>query len=257
MRLADTQRLFWSLLRGEPVDPTLVDRCFVGSAALPAADRIGIYANMYLWRQIDALREDFPKLARLLGDEVFFDCAAAYVHAHASEHPSLGKLGRHLAAFLRAQPPAERADLHDLAALEWARAEVFDAPAAPTLHAEALAQLSPAAFAAARLRMVPALTDLRLAHDVAALWRALEDEAPPPPVRARELAVAVWRQGFEVYHAALAPEEAEALRRARAGAPLHEICAPFAEHVEPAQAAFEALQSWCADGWVAELSCTS
>jgi len=106
-----------------------------------------------------------------------------------------------------------------------------------------------------RLRLSPALRRLTLAHDVLEAWRALEDgaagEVPAPAATRTE--VAVWRQGFDVYHAALAADEAEALRRAAAGRPLGEVCEPFAGRAAPAQAAFETLTEWLADGWVAAI----
>src|SRR5205814_3242942 len=132
MKLAETQRLFWELLQGTegPLD------AFVGSSALPAEERVAIYARMFLHRQVDALREMFPKVVAALGDEGFFEVAARYVHDHPSEHPDLGQLGRTFAAFL------ERPDLRDLARLEWARGEVFEAAEAAPLSPEEFARLA-------------------------------------------------------------------------------------------------------------------
>jgi hypothetical protein len=63
--------------------------------------------------------------------------------------------------------------------------------------------------------------------------------------------VAVWRSGFDVFHAALEEDEAAALGRALAGEPLAHVCEAFGERADAAQAAFEALSSWVDDGWVA------
>jgi len=108
MNLAETQRLLWDLLHGRerPLD------AFVGSADLPAAERVAIYARMFVDRQVDALRETFPKVLGALGDEEFHRIAARYVDAHPSEHPDIGQLGRKFAEFL------ERGVLSDLARLE-------------------------------------------------------------------------------------------------------------------------------------------
>ena len=62
--------------------------------------------------------------------------------------------------------------------------------------------------------------------------------------------LAIWRPAFEVFHTSLPPDEAEAVRRARAGATLEEVCAAFALRPEPAQAAFAALASWLDEGWI-------
>jgi hypothetical protein len=208
VNLAETQKLFWEALRGESRD---VEACFLGTPDLGAAERVRIYSDMFVWRQVDALREDFPEVAARLGEDRFFRLARAYVLAHPSEHPDLGRLGRHFAAFCPE-------DLRDLAAVEWARSEVFlEADRAPL---ETLA-LDPDRFAQARLRLIAAL---RLSGNTA-----------------------VWRAGFEVFDVQLEAVEAQALRLALEGEPLGEICGAFGE---PALA-FEALQSWLAEGWIA------
>ena len=196
MKLAETQRVFWHLATRSPsAEPQSARELFVGTSSLDADSRISIYADMYFWRQIDSLREDFPKLAALLGDEGFHQFAEQYVRAHPSEHPDLGQLGRKVAAFM-AERAGPRPDLADLAALEWARAEVFD-----EAHAEpAEMQLG---GPDSRLRLAPALRLLALRHDVLSLWSALEEDRPPPPPRAGATHVAVWRKGFIPMHAAI------------------------------------------------------
>ena len=60
---------------------------------------------------------------------------------------------------------------------------------------------------------------------------------------------AVWRAqaDFEVQEVDLSAEEARALALALAGAPFEEICGAFGDPV----AAYAALQSWLAEGWIA------
>lgn len=197
MNLARTQELFFRALYGDEVD-----RSFIAGE-----DRLDVYARMFIYRQVEALRADFPETAARLGDEGFFALVERYVRAHPSEHPDLGRLGRHFAAFC----PEE---VRELAALEWARAEVF-------LEAEATA-VGPEEFARnLRVRIIPAL---RLASRTA-----------------------VWRKGFDVHEVELDAEEARALELALGGASFAEICGAFAD----APAAYAALQSWIAEGWVA------
>jgi len=122
--LAESQQLIAALVtRDAEVDPAVRDASLVGDAELPAAERARIYSDMYLFRLVDALREDYPLLSQLLSAEEFFALSAAYVRTHPSENPSLAHLGRHLPAFLRDAPETRR-DLAELAALEWARAQV-------------------------------------------------------------------------------------------------------------------------------------
>jgi hypothetical protein len=252
MTLAETQALFHAAVTRAEGDRSLeIQRCFAGSAGLGAAERVEIYADMYLWRLVDALREDYPKLAALLGDDRFYALAEAYVREHPSEHHDLGRLGVHLPAFLRAHPDPGRPDLADLAALEWARSEVFFEAEVERAPQEALAALSTAEFLQARLRLVRALRVLAVENDAVRLWRALEHEEPVPPPAPGIHAIAVWRKEFEVFHTALDLDEATALEGAAAGDPLSRVCAAFTGRPDAAQAAFSAIASWFEEGWIA------
>lgn len=254
MTLAETQDLFGELLRrGPEAESERREACFAGTAELPAAERVGIYASMYLWRQVDALREEFPMLARLLGEERFLPLCRAYLAAHPSEHHDIGRLGRKLAAFLRDWPDAGRPDLADLAELEWTRSRAFWAADSEAVGAGALAALRPEAFAGARLRLLPALHLLFLRSGADALWRALEAGEEPGPCLPGPSAVAVWRSGDRVLHATIGPDEARALAAAMAGEPLSGICAAFEGSDEPAAAAHAALSSWIEEGWVSRV----
>lgn len=247
MNLAQTQELFWEALSGRR--GAELAGCFLGTEALPAEARVRIYAEMVLYRQVDALREDFPQLAAHLGDHGFFDLARDYVRAHPSESPDLGRLGRSLAAWLAADRPA----LAELARLEWARAEVFFARFAEPLKPGALSVLEPEQFAYAKLQLVPALQLIEFTHDAPAAWQALRDGASEVEIEPGRTFAAIWRKGFEVHHAALAPDEARALQLARSSSPIGEVCGAFAERQDPTAAAFETLASWLADEWICGL----
>jgi len=246
MNLADLQVRFWELATRTPGARPAAD-CFVSTPELSAGQRLDIYANMFIWRQIDALREDFPKLAQLLGDEGFYATAEKYVRAHPSTHPSLGQLGRQFASFL-AESPGPRPDLADLAALEWARCEVFEEAHVRGATPDLVRGPDPAQIV---LRTVPALRLLSLRHEVVPLWKDLEDGNAAPLPRPQSTAVAVWRKGFVVFHTGLAPDEALALRRAMSGATLGEICEAFADRADAVQTALSAVASWFAEEWIA------
>lgn len=246
------QRLFYQLAARAPgseaIDPA---ELVVGTPALGARARVGIYADMFLWRQIDALREDFPKLALLLGDGPFYRMAESYLGQHPSRHPSLSELGRELPAALRGwQGEGLRADLADLAALEWARTEVFEEANLESAPPAQLYALAAGELPLVRLRFVPALRVVHLSHDLAAVWQALEDGAPAGPPSPRPETVVVWRKDFEVFHAAIDADEARALGQALSGEPLGVVCEAFAERPDAVEAAFRAVSSWFAEGWI-------
>jgi hypothetical protein len=251
MTLAETQALFHEvIISAEPVAADRIDACFAGTPGHPAVERVAIYATMYLWRLVGALRETFPMLVRFLGDETFAALAGDYLRRHPSEHHDVGQVGRRLAAFLREYPDPERPDLADLAELEWARHEVFFAPTAERTGPEAFAGRDAEDFSRTGVVLSPALRVLVLDNAAAPLWRRLEDGAPPEPPIPGPSTVAVWRSGFEVFHGVLSFEEAVALRRAASGDSLGEVCAAFAGQEEPVAAAYAALSSWLHEGWI-------
>lgn len=253
MTLAETQALFHEILTSEePVAAERIDACFAGTPGHPAVERVAVYADMYLWRLVEALRETFPNLARHLGDERFAALAEDYLRRHPSQHHDVGQVGRRLAAFLRQHPDPARPDLADLAELEWARQEVFFAPPANAIGAEALAGLDAEAFGRTALELTPALRVLVLDHEVAPFWRRLEDGEPPDAPSPGSAAMAAWRGrgGYQVFHGPLALDEATALMSAAAGESLATICAAFADREDPAAAAHSALSSWLAEGWI-------
>jgi hypothetical protein len=127
---------------------------------------------------------------------------------------------------------------------------LFEAAAAAAT-VRALAGLTAGAFASARLRLVPALRVHRLRHDVAPLWGALVRGAPAPRPAPRETHLAVWRHGFEVFHAPVPADEARALAAARRGATLGEVLAAFQARPDPAAEALAAVESWFDEGWIA------
>ena len=258
MRLAQTQGALWPAITegktGGGLDSGDLARIVRSDRGLSPQRRVEIYAQMYFWRQVEALKEDFPKLAALLGDDGFTHLVDAYVHTYPSDHPSLGRLGRKLAQFLAEhRADGSRPDLADLAALEWARAEVFvelDAPLAP---ASVFAGLPPDQFATARFHLVPAIRVLSFAHDAMELWRAIEQGDPAPEPTPGLQHALVWRKGWTVFHAPIDAEEAQALESASKGRTLSEVCEAFAGRDEPVAAAFAALQSWLVESLVSRV----
>jgi putative DNA-binding protein len=235
--LRDVQAAFWRSLAGA-TDPELL-RVVEPTARLTAAGRIGVYQDMYLGRLADVLGEDFPKLAGLLGHEAFVDLVREYVAAHPSRHPSIRHVGRALPEFLAVREPPW---LADVARLECARLDAFDAPDATPLAADALRRIPPPEWAGLRLVFVPALECLVTEWPVHVLWKD-----PPEPLVACRSALRVWRQDFLVWQTAMDAAEEAALVGAMAGEPFAAMC----DVVDDAADAAAMLLRWIEDGLVA------
>jgi hypothetical protein len=222
-----------------------------------ATERLGIYAHMYFARLHGSLREDYSACAQVVGDATFERLAAHYLVTHPSDNPSLRHHGRHFSEFLRGRGDALahdgsglRPDLADLAALEWARIEAFDAPEAAPLVSSTLAALPPDAWSDLELRLVPAHRIVTSKYRVDALWLAAEHAAVAPLPRRGEQRLLVWRRGFTVYHRAVAGDEARALALLAHPVTFGRLCAAFDRGrptSETAGRALAALEQWLAD----------
>jgi hypothetical protein len=169
------------------------------SASLTATERVGVYHGMYLARMREALESDYPGLARFLGPADWARLVSSYVQAHPSRSYTLNVLGRELAGFVDTARVPRPAFCRDLARLEWAVSEVFDAPEAPPLTGDDLDAVTPDRWDRARLVPVPALRLVVLQHDAGAHLDALRDERRRPPVRRRRSRVVVYRRRYAVF----------------------------------------------------------
>ncbi|MET0339470.1 MAG: DNA-binding domain-containing protein [Polyangiales bacterium] len=255
--LQTLQKTVWSAITSEAA-PGALEALVVHDARCSVARRVEVYASMYRVRLRESLAQDFPKLRAALGADAFDAWVDSYVRAHPSTRPTLRDLGRHLPAFLRAHGGAlPHPALADLAALEWARLDVFDREDEPLLSMDDVARHADGGFAALRLAPIAAHVLLALAHPVVPLWRALHD-APERALAVRDATAAcarvlVWRKADgHVYHRTLDPLEAGCLR-ALGAAPTDfaDLCALAAERLSPPEAAqrmAELLASWLAEG---------
>ncbi len=222
---------------------------------IPASERIRVYANAYFARILAALREDFGALSAALGDDAFHDLAKLYLMLHPSRSFSLRFVGEHLPSFLSGpvgEPFRRRfPSAPDLAALEWAITDVFDAPDARVLERATLARLSPDAWPSLRFSLIPAHRILSLAWPVQRLRDAWSADAPLPEIAPGATTVLVHRRDERVFQRALSRAEATALSCVGDGEDFAAVCGRLAEldpRADVAARALELLNRWLADG---------
>lgn len=222
------------------------------SATLTPTERIDIYHDMYVLRMSEALETDYPALAHFLGEKRWTTLVRRYVEAHPSRSYTLNVLGRRLPDWLLEAPELPRRGFcHDLARLEWALTEAFDAEETPRLTEAELAAVPAEAWDAARL--VPSAA-LRL---VELRWNANEwldstkdDRHDHPKPRRRDSWVAVFRQSYSVYRRELSRPAFRLLSDLASGIPVGEaLAAALARRGAPgAEALTRWFRQWAADG---------
>ena len=171
------------------------------SPTLTPEERLGIYHAQYPLRMRDALASDYPGLEHFLGEEGFARFVHDYVQTHPSRSYTLNRLGDHLPAFIRRKKGLKHREfLLDLARLERAVTEAFDAEETPRL-ADADVQAVPAkAWGGARLVPVASLRLLELRYPANAYLESVKDESHDHPrVVRKETWVAVYRRNYAVY----------------------------------------------------------
>jgi len=193
------------------------------SRTLEPIERLGIYHGMYLLRMSDALAADYPGLEHFLGDAGFARLVREYVQAHPSRSHTLNRLGDHLPEFVASHAGVPRREFcADLARLELAVTEVFDAPETPPLSEAEIAAVAPEAWENARLRPIAAFRLLALRYPVNAYLQSVRDEDHDHHPKPRQQAswVAVYRRDYAVYRLDLAKPAHDLLADLAAGASL-------------------------------------
>jgi len=239
-----------------------------GDQGLAPEDRLAVYANAYFVRIQDSLRSDFGALTRALGPAAFHDLVKTYLTAHPPSHPSLRYAGKDLAGFLETEPFAaifarRCAYGADLARLEWALSDAFDAKDAPVLGREDLAGVPAEEWAGLRLKTSPSLAVLSLRWPVQTVRQRFDHEREnetwdaPPALEPAQTQVRVWRREETVYYRAIPALEAEVLRGLQRGEEFGVLCERMAQEVGEAAAAAHAaglLEAWVSAGLLSALA---
>ena len=223
----------------------------LGDERLSAEARVEIYANMYFYRILDALKEDFPATLAVLGADNFHNLVTGYLLEYPPTEPSISYCGSHLADYLRDHPMRERAPfIADLARLERANVEVFQGPDGAALEPNWLRAIAPADWPALKFKLNPSAQMLALDWRVSELLRAVEEDREWQPAEQGAVKVLVWRRNGQVFYRDLEHVEADALEAAARGATFAEICDVVAADAggEDAVAAMNRmLARWLAD----------
>jgi hypothetical protein len=233
-------------------DAAALEAIVLGDERLSAEARVDIYANMYFYRILDALKEDFPATLAVLGDDNFHNLVTGYLLEYPPSEPSLHYCGQYLTKYLRDHQLRESAPyIVDLVALERASLEVFHGPNAATLAPDSLRGIEPPDWPAMKLRLQPAAQILALEWRVSELLRAVEEGRPWHPAERSATKVLVWRRDARVYYRDLEGVEADALEAVARGVTFVEVCDIVAADggiEDPVAAMNRMLARWLSDG---------
>jgi hypothetical protein len=211
---------------------------------------LGVYKNAYVMRLVEVIGNDHEHLKAYLGEEQFDRMGRDYVKAQPSRSPNARWFAHRLPEFLAATEPwSNHPELAELASLERALNDAFDAPDAPIFTFNDLQALDPESIANATFAIHPSMRLLQARTNVASIWSALksEERPPKPEMLAEPRDLMVWRQSYASRFRLLGAEEAMAIGEAAKGVPFAVLCEMIATMDDPDTAAMRAggyLRGW-------------
>lgn len=142
---------------------------------------LSVYRNTTFKGVVDALRDNYPTVLRLVGDAWFNASAYAYLEIGWPSAPSLTAFGEHYPDFLAFFEPARSLDyLADVARLDRSWTEAHVAQDAPVLETAALASVGEAGLLALRLQLHPSVRLAWFRRPAPTIWRLNRPPAPEP-----------------------------------------------------------------------------
>ena len=227
------------MVRGEAAPEGIA----AGNERLSPSEQIDIYREQFFLRHRDALREDFLAVEHAIGEAAFDALCVRYLAAHPPSSFTLRDLGHALATFLSDDP-----FLRDIARVEWAFVEAFDAADAPPLDPATIVNATEAEWPGARIALHPSVQRLALdfpAHDYRQAVRKEEAATKPEP---KKSFVVVYRAPDALRFTEIDPAAFWLLDEIANGATLAAACENAARKSEVDLARW--FSQWTANGWV-------
>ncbi len=235
-------------------DAVSIDDMILPSNALSSQRRIEVYANAYYARLLECLRDEYPALTALLGEDTINAFGFEYLQQYPSQSYTLADLGQAFPAFLadnRAAATSEDGDeesengqstdqswvnlMIDLAVVERTYSEVFSGRGiekAETLSADAVAAIPPGDVGNICLIPAPCVRLVKLnsrAHEFAIAVRKGTASTGQLPESLPTYLV-ITRLNYVVRTITVERDEFQLLEHLVSGLPLGEAIGRVAEH---------------------------
>ncbi|MBS0418050.1 MAG: putative DNA-binding domain-containing protein [Proteobacteria bacterium] len=178
--LAERQREFAEAL----LDPRrAVPEGCVGPHQVPDEQRFGVYRNNVMVSLIEALRDSYVAVARLVGEDCFTALARFYAAQHPPCSPIMLEYGATFPQFLRDfEPLASLPYLFDVARIERGWLEAYHAPDVASLDLDELGGVVAQRAGEIRLKVHPSMRIIRSPYPALTIWRMNIANGVPAPV---------------------------------------------------------------------------
>jgi hypothetical protein len=179
-QLVERQRGFAAAL----LDPGLpTPGSLVGPDGQPDPKRFAVYRNNVVVSLIGALKDAFPAVHRIVGDEFFRTMARAYAIVEPPRSPIMLDYGAGFPNFIGSFEPARVLPyLADIARVERAWTEAYHAPEASPIDPGVFADISADQLPELRLVLHPSLRLVRSQFPALTIWQMNVADGVPAPV---------------------------------------------------------------------------
>lgn len=168
--LPELQRDFAHALLG--ADAASLDALIEGAAALDAPAALAVYRNNVFSNYRNALLDDYPAVAALVGEDFFAGACDAYARSHPSPSGDLNDFGATFPRFLGEWGPAAGLPyLPDVARLERAIHLSFHGPDRPGLELARFAEVPPDRLTQLRFTLDPGASLLESPFPIFRIWQ--------------------------------------------------------------------------------------
>jgi hypothetical protein len=155
----------------------------VGPDGQPSVKRFAVYRNNVVVGLIDALKEAYPAIVKIVGDEFFKAMAAAYVVTSPPPSPIMLDYGVGFSEFVEAFEPAKSLPyLTDVARIERAWTESYHARESRPFDIADLTALSPEQFGSLTFVVHPSLRIIRSKLPALSIWKMNTEGGTPEAI---------------------------------------------------------------------------
>ena len=180
LQLSERQREFGTaILNPQAVLPPGL----VGPDGEPSLRRFSVYRNNVVVGLIDALKQSYPAVTRIVGEEFMTAMTRIYVANEPPSSPILLRYGESLADFIEGFEPALTVPyLADVARMERAWNEAYHARDTAALDPSTLASLEPHDFERVIFIPHPSLRLVSSSYPALSIWQMNVEGAEPQPI---------------------------------------------------------------------------
>ena len=223
-----------------------------------AQQRLSIYASGYRLRLKEAITTDHDCLHGYLGDERFEQLMDDYIDKYYSQHASLRYYSQHITELLSQQQPfSDYPELLEIAKIEQAFNNSFDAANCTTIGVEQLGQIAADSWPGLQLQFHASVQLLSCKYNSFPIWKALSEKQTPAALEKDTTTWLVWRKDLVSRYRALDDAQANALTQAMQGANFAELCEGLLDYFDEAEIPTHAitfLQNWINERMVCDIS---